>query len=177
MLSRQSALAEAKPFSGAGVALGEVRDFTLTQTATFSSDGELTIASIAGPLPPHADIAVVSRGRVIYRTGPLQFWFVGPDGDDLAWRLADLCVVTPLSHSRTRIYIEGPVARDILAKGIAIDLHADAFGPGKFAMTGLHHTPILLHCVAPLRLEIYAMRTFAGNIWEWLTDAALEYAA
>jgi sarcosine oxidase gamma subunit len=31
--------------------------------------------------------------------------------------------------------------------------------------------------VTPTRFELYAMRTFAANIWEWLTDAALEFTA
>jgi heterotetrameric sarcosine oxidase gamma subunit len=42
-------------------------------------------------------------------------------------------------------------------------------------MTGLHHTPVLLHCTAEQRFELYAMRTFAMNVWEWLEDAALEF--
>ena len=43
------------------------------------------------------------------------------------------------------------------------------------AMTGLHHTPVLLHCVSENRFELYAMRTFAFDVWEWLEDAALEF--
>ena len=30
--------------------------------------------------------------------------------------------------------------------------------------------------VTAARFEIYAMRTFAANAWEWLADAALEFA-
>jgi sarcosine oxidase subunit gamma len=177
MLDRRSALATFKPVSSAAISLGEVRGFTLTQAAGFTSDVEAAIAAVTGPLPPRADTAVTSDSRVIFRTAPLQFWLVGPEQDDLAQRLAGACIVTPLSHSRTRIYIEGPAARAVLAKGIAIDLHETVFSPGMFAMTSLHHTPVLLHCVAPQRLELYAMRTFAANVWEWLEDAALEFSA
>lgn len=175
MLDRRSALAGVRPVSGATVALGEVRGFTLVQAAGFSPEDVLAIAAIAGALPRRPDLAAESHGQIIFRTGPMQFWFVRPADDDLAARLAQVCVVTPLSHSRTRIYIEGPVARDVLAKGIALDLYPEVFMPGMFAMTGLHHTPILLHCVAENRFEIYAMRTFAMNVWEWLEDAALEF--
>ena len=175
MLERRSALAGIKPVSSAAVTLGEVRDFTLIQAAGFSPEDVLAIASVAGPLPHRADLATENHGQIIFRTGPLQFWFVRPVDDDLSARLAGVCVVTPLSHSRSRIYVEGPAAREVLAKGIAIDLHADAFTPGMFAMTGLHHTPILLHCVQPNRFELLAMRTFAMNVWEWLEDAALEF--
>jgi sarcosine oxidase subunit gamma len=177
MLDRRSALATFKPVSSAAISLGEVRGFSLTQVACFTSDVEPAIAAITGPLPQRADTAVTSNGRVIFRTAPLQFWLVGPEQDDLPQRLNGTCIVTPLSHSRTRIFIEGPAARAVLAKGIAVDLHETVFAPGMFAMTGLHHTPVLLHCVAPQRFELYAMRTFAANVWEWLEDAALEFSA
>jgi len=44
-----------------------------------------------------------------------------------------------------------------------------------FAMTGIHHTPVLVHCVSDNRFEIYALRTFALSVHDWLTDAALEF--
>jgi len=174
MLERRSALATAHPFSWAALTLGEVRDFTLTQVAGFGAF-EADLAAIAGPLPQANDQAIESNGRTVFRTGPQSFWFVGPDNDVLASMLAGKAIVTPLSSSRTRISIEGRAARDVLRKGIPIDLHESVFTPGKFAMTGLHHTPVLLHCTAPQRFELYAMRTFAMNVWEWLEDAALEF--
>jgi len=177
MLDRRSALASFKPVTSTAISFGEHRGFTLTQAAGFDADVEIAIASVAGPLPPRADTALESNGRVIFRTAPRQFWLVGPEKDDLARQLAGKCIVTPLSHSRTRIFIEGPAARNVLAKGMALDFHESVFKPGMFAMTGLHHTPILAHCVAPAHFELYAMRTFAANVWEWLEDAALEFRA
>src|SRR4051812_44083897 len=174
MLERRSALASAHPFAWAALTLGEVRNFTLTQVAGFGNF-ETDLSAIAGALPQANDQAVESNGRTIFRTGPQAFWFVGPERDDLAAALAGKAVVTPLSSSRTRISIEGRAARDVLRKGIPIDLHESAFAPGKFAMTGVHHTPVLLHCTAEQRFELYAMRTFALNLWEWLEDAALEF--
>jgi sarcosine oxidase subunit gamma len=174
MLDRRSALATAHPFSWAALTLGEVRNFTLTQVAGFGSF-EADVAAIVGALPTTNDQAVESNGRTVFKTGPQSFWFVGPENDDLAVRLTGKAIVTPLSSSRTRISIEGRAARDVLRKGIPIDLHESVFTPGKFAMTGLHHTPVLLHCTAEQRFELYAMRTFAMNVWEWLEDAALEF--
>jgi sarcosine oxidase subunit gamma len=174
MLERRSALATAHPFAWAALTLGEVRNFTLTQVAGFGSF-EADLAAIAGALPETNDQAVENNGRTIFRTGPQSFWFVGPESDDLAAKLSGKAIVTPLSSSRTRISIEGCATRGVLSKGIPIDLHESVFTPGKFAMTGLHHTPILLHCTAEQRFELYAMRTFAMNVWEWLEDAALEF--
>lgn len=177
ILERRSALASFKPVRSAAVSLGEARGFTLTQVAGFAAEVEAAIATITGPLPADGKVAIESNGRTIFRTAPLQFWLVGPEGDDVAQRLAGACIVTPLSHSRTRIFIEGPAAREVLAKGIALDFHETVFTPGMFALTGLHHTPVLVHCTAPHRFELYAMRTFAANVWEWLEDAALEFTA
>jgi sarcosine oxidase subunit gamma len=81
--------------------------------------------------------------------------------------------VTSLSHSRSRIFIEGRAAAEVLAKGIPLDFHPTVFTVGQFALTGLHHTPVLVHHSGETRYEIYAMRTFALSVWEWLTDAAL----
>ena len=51
------------------------------------------------------------------------------------------------------------------------------FAPGNrhLKVARLDATPILLHCTAEQRFELYAMRTFAMNVWEWLEDAALEF--
>jgi sarcosine oxidase gamma subunit len=35
---------------------------------------------------------------------------------------------------------------------------------------------VLVHCVGENRFEIYALRTFAVSVYEWLADAALEFA-
>jgi sarcosine oxidase gamma subunit len=43
-------------------------------------------------------------------------------------------------------------------------------------MTGIHHTPALVHCTSENRFEIYALRTFALSVHDWLTDAALEFS-
>jgi sarcosine oxidase subunit gamma len=168
-------LASAHPFPWAALTLGEVRGYTLTQVAVFDKAAEAAVAAVTGALPEVNTRAIESNGRTIFRTGPLAFWCVGRENDDLAQPLQGKAIVTPLSHSRTRISIEGSAARKVLAKGLPIDLHTTEFTPGTFAMTGLHHTPVLLHCVGENRFELYAMRTFAIDIWEWLQDAALEF--
>ena len=175
MLERRSALADAHPFAWAALTLGEVRGFTLTQVAVFDKAAEATVAAVTGALPQENTRAIESNDRTIFRTGPLAFWCLGPENDDLAKQLQSKAIVTPLSHSRTRISIEGSAARQVLAKGLPIDLHSSVFTPGTFAMTGLHHTPVMLHCVNENRFELYAMRTFAMDAWEWLEDAALEF--
>lgn len=177
MLEVRSPLERVKPYRSDALKIFEAPDFSLTQAAGFDKRFEKAIAPIVGKLPSRTGMAVESEGRIIFRTGPLQFWFVGEEKDDLAAKLGSLCIVTPLFHGRARIALEGPLARDVLAKGIALDFHESAFTPGMFAMTGLHHTPVLAHCISANRFDLYAMRTFAVTVWEWLTDAALEFAS
>lgn len=174
MLERRSALGSVKPVTGSRVSLGEVRGFSLTQVAALDDAGLPAIASVLGGLPEHPQVGEAG-GRRIFHTAPRQYWIVGPESDDIGARLAGGAIVTPLSHSRTRIFIEGPAAQAMLTKVIEIDLDETALKPGAFAMTGLHHTPVLLHRVTAARFEIYAMRTFALNAWECLADAALEF--
>lgn len=175
MLERRSALASVAPYRSGVLQMAEKRDFSLVQAAVFSKAVEKEIANITGRLPARVGIALEGNGRTLMRVGPKQFWFIGPADDDLAATLSGHCAVTPLSHSRTRISLEGAPARVVLAKGIPLDFHKVAFKPGIFAMTGLHHTPVLIHCVSRDRFELYALRTFAVSVWDWLTDAALEF--
>ncbi len=172
MLERRSALASAVPFRSKALELVEAPDFALVQMA----GEETVIAARFGALPEKIGIALARDGQTIFRVGPRQFWFVGPMGADIADGLAESVAITPLGNSRTRILISGAPARDVLAKGVALDFHRGAFTPGQFALTGLHHTPILVHCIATDAFHLYAMRTFSLSVWEWLVDAAREFA-
>ena len=172
MLDRRSALASAKPYTSSVLQIGEARGFSLLQVVGPAK----AIRPITGKLPAKVGAALQADGRTLMRTGENQFWIIGPEVDDIETKLPETAIITPLSHSRTRIVIEGEPARKVLAKGVPLDFHHSAFKSGTFAMTGLHHTPVLVHCVGENRFEIYALRTFAVSVYEWLTDAALEFA-
>jgi sarcosine oxidase subunit gamma len=82
--------------------------------------------------------------------------------------------VTDVSESRTVITLSGPAARDVLARGISLDLHARAFGPGQCAQTSLSRVNVLLHQTdndgstgAP-SYEIYVLKSFSDYLWRWL---------
>lgn len=169
----------------AGVKLGELRGQALLQLAGFPSSMARIEAAVRDRLkaapPTRIGISVRAADALILRTGPEQIWIAVP-GETLPHEqsLRDgiapaMGVVTSLSHSRTRMIVEGARARDVLAKGIAIDLHPDMFATDRFALTGLDHTPVLLLRAAPDRYEVWAMRTFALTVWDWLTNSALEF--
>ena len=67
-------------------------------------------------------------------------------------------------------------ARDLLAKGVPIDLHPRAFKPGDAAQTQVAHIGVLIAQIddAPT-YELLAARSFTGSLWSWLEASALEF--
>ncbi len=189
MFERRSAIASALARGGRDGAdggrrlrLGERRGWSLTQIAGFPDTiaelGKAAARILGAPLPEGIGEIVAADGRQLLKTGPEQFWILASELEDIAGRLQAAIApaigsVTPLSHSRTCITVDGAAARELLAKGIPLDLHPEAFRVGCFAQTGLHHTPVLLLRAGEDRYEIFALRTFALSVWDWLADAAL----
>lgn len=170
----------------AAVRIGEVFGWSLIQLAAFAATrtaAEKAMTSVLGKKPPGTIGKTAAAGdTLLFRTGPEQVWLLGGAASDLAEKLAAVIgpeygAITDLSHSRCRIFLEGPKAREVLAKGIPLDLDPTHFRAGQFALTGLHHTPVLLYRSDADRYEIWPMRTFARSIWDWLADAALPYAS
>jgi methylglutamate dehydrogenase subunit D len=189
VLERRSALAGVLNHDGRDGAdgqrrlrIGEVRGWNLLQIAAFAAtiaDLERAVRPLFGAdLPVRVGDAAIAGVRCLMKTGPEQFWIITRDGEDMVPALQAavapaIGAITPLSHSRTCIFVEGPPTRELLSKGIAVDFHPDVFRQNFFALTGLHHTPVLVHRSGENRFELYAMRTFALWTWEWLIDAAL----
>jgi methylglutamate dehydrogenase subunit D len=189
VFERQSALANALTSRGQNgrdgrrqLRIGESRGWNLVQVASFATTlTELATALrsvLNADLPQRIGEVINVNGRRLLKTGAHQFWIITAAKEDLVSALQAavtpaIGAVTPLSHSRTRIVIDGPPARNVLAMGIPLDFHPDVFAVDSFALTGLHHTPILVHRSGENRYELYVMRTFAQSIWDWLTDAAL----
>jgi sarcosine oxidase subunit gamma len=164
--------------------LGEVCGRQLVQIAAFPATlgplQRVLEAYVEGALPPRIGEVQVAGKRRLLKTAPEQYWIMAPDGDDLVGELQaavppEIGAVTPLSHSRSCIFVEGSKARELLAKGVALDFHPDEFRRGQFALSALHHTTVLIHRSDTDRYEVHAMRTFAVSVWEWMIDAALPY--
>lgn len=163
MLDARSPLATFQPVTINGVSLSEAPDFTLTQVAGNDKDFKRAL----GKFPAKIGVALDHDARTLLRVGPKQMWVLGAAPD-----AASGCYITPLSSGRTRIALSGLGARDVLASCAAIDFHAAEFKPSHFVMTGIHHTPVLIHCIGENDFHIYTLRTFALAMWEWLVDAA-----
>jgi heterotetrameric sarcosine oxidase gamma subunit len=161
MLEARSPIGPNAKFEIAGLVLGEAPGFELTQLA----GEEKALKRALGDLPDFGQ-AIGTKDQTVMRISPSQVWVLGnlPKTNGLH--------ATPLSSSRTRIAVEGEKARALLLACAAVDFDASTFKSGHFVMTGIHHTPVLIHCRKPNQFHIYAMRSFALSVWEWLVDAA-----
>lgn len=177
MLERRSALGANAALGRSTLQIQEVRGWSLMQASAFAStQNELATALrvALGVTPPsRAGLATREPGRRILRISATRCWIIADGSSAQTLDIPpEIGSVTSLSHSRTRIAIEGPAASALLSRGIALNFDLDAFPVGHFASTGLHHTAVLVDRVSAERFEIYAPRTFSHSIWHWLDDAA-----
>ena len=72
--------------------------------------------------------------------------------------------------------LAGSNARDVLAKGMTLDLDPERFRAGSCARSLLARVPVLLHRPGyALVYEVTVARSYAEHARDWLEDAALEY--
>ena len=95
---------------------------------------------------------------------------------DLGQRLKGLASVSDQSGGRTVLRLSGPRAREVLAKGLPIDLHPRAFGPGSAATSTISLMGVQLWQVddAP-SYDIAVFRSLSASFWRWLTASAAEF--
>ncbi len=171
-------------------------DLTIAGVAAFSGRTEEVAARLRErfglALPIRPEQATGADGLVAQWAGPAQ-WLVmasrggdragGPAGGardleaELAPLLGGIAAVVDLSDARAVLRVSGPKARDVLAKGVGIDLHARAFAVGDVAITHAAHTGVTIALVddAPT-FEISMFRSFAESFAHFLSEAAREFA-
>lgn len=122
------------------------------------------------------------------RKDGVMFSGVGPDqwiasaentGDfaaSLRERIGAFAVVADQSDSRLVLHLSGPRVRDVLAKGVPVDLHPRAFKTGDVASTLVAHIGVQIDMLddAPI-FQLTAPRSMAGSFWSWLTASAAEF--
>lgn len=118
-------------------------------------------------------------GISVVWAGPGSWLALGP-GDDLEpalrGRLGAHATVTDQSDGRTVLRVDGPRARDMLAKGVPIDLHPRSFGPGDVALTHIVHVGVQiwqLDEVPSYRLSV--LSGYARSTLAFLLEAGAEY--
>jgi sarcosine oxidase subunit gamma len=83
--------------------------------------------------------------------------------------------IVDLSANRTVLEIRGPKARELLAHGVAIDLDARSFGPGRCGQTLLARAQVIVERRdEETAFHLYVRSSFASYLADWLLDAAAE---
>lgn len=122
--------------------------------------------------------AVVQGESRLMWAGPARYWLVLERDSDKPQQIeaqldAEVGHIIDLSHSRTVIQLQGEAAQAVLQSGIAVDLDAQVFKPGKVMLTALaHHTPVTLHRLGDQHFELYVYRSYAQHTMEWLLEVA-----
>lgn len=134
-------------------------------------------------LPLIANTATSAGSNGALWLGPDE-WLVVTAPDDTMARAVGLKValvglhaaVTDIGDSRTIIRLSGPKARDVLAKGCPLDLHPRVFGPGRVAQSLIGRAGVIIHQIDEVpSYDVYVLASFAAYLWNWLTDAGLDY--
>lgn len=119
-----------------------------------------------------------SAGLSLISTGP-GTWLAYQAKRDPTWipglqeRLSGLASVSDQSGGYTMLRLSGPAARTLLQRGVAIDLHPEAFGPGSAANTLIAHIGVLLwqlDAVPTYQLAVF--RSYSESFSHWLHTAA-----
>jgi len=130
------------------------------------------------------DTPTVAKGKDVsfIGTGPGQWLAVSEThgnetlAADLAKRLAGLASISDQSSGRAVLRVSGPKVRDVLAKGLAIDLDPRAFPPGSAATSTISHMGVQIWQTDDTQgYEIAFFRSFAESFWRWLTSSAAEF--
>src|SRR5262249_23006503 len=90
-------------------------------------------------------------------------------------RLGPFAAVMDQSDSRLVLHLSGPNVRDVLAKGVSIDLHPNVFRPGDIASTLVAYVGVQIDRLDATTYQLTAPRRMAGTIWSWLTASAAEF--
>ena len=184
MAERRRALAEMpeRAHAAGRARLSEIRAGSLVEVAAWPdtlTTVQAASAVLLGVEMPRAGMATSDDSLTVAAVDVGRFLIVTAEPDLAARFQAALSAadgaVSDLSHGRSVLRLEGDAAVDILAKGMAIDLHATAFPPGRVVQTMIHHVDVLVHRRAVTAFDLVVLRGFAQFFAEWLLNAGEEF--
>ncbi|HEY4162105.1 MAG TPA: sarcosine oxidase subunit gamma family protein [Dongiaceae bacterium] len=180
------ALASQHSDAKAGIVLSEIAHRAIINFRGNAEDPAFTAAvrSATGvDLPVKANTVNSGGENRILWLGPNEWWLVAPSENRTALieQLTNTfsgqhTAIIDVSESRTVIGLAGSSARDLLARGVSLDLHPRVFGPGQCAQTSTSKANVLLHQTgAEPSYEIYILKSFADYLWRWMSLTAEDF--
>ncbi len=161
------------PLSLGGVTLSARGPGPVTSVAPFRGREAEVAARLGIALPPPNRVSPWGTGRVIW-TGPGRWLLAGapaPEG------LGGLAAVVDQTDASACVVLEGPAARDALARVVPADLRDRAFPVDATARTMLNHMTVTLSRLSDEAWEVMTMRSMAGTLVEELAHAMRGVAA
>jgi len=146
-----------------------------------NDDGLLASAMSAAygiMLPPPRRFASHSAFDLIW-AGPNRWLALSSDfmiASTLSTAVGGHAAISDRSGSLAMLAISGKKARDMFAKGLAVDLHPRKFKPGDAALSSIAHVDVHLWQTneAP-SYKLVVPRSMAASFWEWLIHAGSEF--
>ena len=92
--------------------------------------------------------------------------------------LRGLASIADQSDGRIILRLQGDRVRELLAKGVPVDLHPRSFRTGDVATTVVAYIGVQIQQLDDRpTFQLMAFRSFAGSLWSWLTKSAAEFGA
>nr|WP_239025447.1 sarcosine oxidase subunit gamma family protein [Roseibacterium persicicum] len=119
--------------------------------------------------------ALLSKGSTRLAWAGMEMAFLMGTAPDE--KLADHAALTEQSDGWTHLVLEGPAARDVLARWVPVDLSPSACPPGAARRTLVGHMGALILHPGGDRFEILVFRSMAGTAVHEMTRAMRAVAA
>jgi sarcosine oxidase subunit gamma len=134
-----------------------------------------------GVLLPATPRAVTGRDVTFVWNGPGQ-WLAETDDRHadvegfFSAAFAGLAAICDQSDSRVVLEVTGPRVREVLAKGVPIDLDPARFGLGDVALTVVAHVGLHVRQISDApAYRLGVARSYALSLWHWLSASAAEF--
>lgn len=167
-----------------GLVLQELTTFALASVV--ARKGQAAQAAEAaqrafGASPPSSPTIAAGNELAFVWSGPGHWLALGPQATEtvearLGVMFGPHASVFDQSGSRVLLDLRGARVRDVLAKGVSIDLHPRSFRTGDVAVTTASHLAVHLWQVADEPVyRLLVVRTYFDSLWRWLAASAAEY--
>lgn len=187
ILQPASAVAAWTPVATAGLSIDVRDDLTIAGIAPFRGKAQAVSDALAeryGLALPAACRRISGDDITLQWSGPDQWIAIAGrvaarDLEvELKPLLAGLAAVVDHSDARAVVVFSGKHARDVLAKGLPIDLHERAFRVGDVAITHANHIGVTITQTGnEPAYEIMLYRSYADSFADWLRHATAELTA
>jgi methylglutamate dehydrogenase subunit D len=168
----------------AGLTVSELTHFNLA--TVIARKGQSSAASQAAQVAYGASLPmrpVITSGSemTFVWSGPGQWLALsaalpGDTENRLGTTLGAHASIFDQGGSRNLLQLSGPRVRDVLAKGMSVDLHPRVFKTGDVAVTMASHLAVHLWQVDDLPVyRLLVVRTYFESLWRWLASSAAEY--